>query len=326
MSKLLKYLSILLTTCWLLFACHASTPIAVKRPPLRITCNNFVAYRTAIIAQEQGFFKAQGVDVELNYVEFTQLQQADFSAGKYDAIGLTIGSLIILSATNPNIQSVLIVDETNGADVIAAQANIKTVADLKGKKIGVNLGGFGEVFVAEMLKTSKLTPDDVTLIKLEAMEIPQSLETNIVQAGHTWDPYLSRALKKGARILFSSKQTPGLILDLIVFRNQVIRDRPQDIQAFVKGWLQALNYWEANISLGNAIIAKAAHIPSSVLSLDGLNLANLAENQQFFAPHSPNSIYDTAKIYADFFIRSGNITRIPDLKTLFNPSFVNFPP
>ncbi|MEA5619369.1 ABC transporter substrate-binding protein [Cronbergia sp. UHCC 0137] len=325
MSKLFKYFSILLITGWLLFACHASTPNVVKRPPLKVACVTFIGYRPAIIAQEKGFFKAQGVEVELSYVDYAQLQQADFSAGKYDGIGLTLGDFMILSATNPDMQAVMVVDETNGADVVVAQSDIKTVSDLKGKKLGANLGGFSEVFVTEMLKQSNLTTDDVSLVKFDALQIPQRLENNTIQAGHTWEPYLSEAVKSGGHILFTSQQTPGLILDVVAFRGETIRDRPEEIRAFVRGWLEALNYWEANIETGNAIVGKALNIPLATISLDGVNLTDLEENQQFFRSVNANSIYNTAKIYADFFIRTGNVTRIPDIKTLFNSTFLTSP-
>jgi NitT/TauT family transport system substrate-binding protein len=288
-----------------------------------VVITSFVGEYPGIIAQKKGFFKAQGVDVDLIYKRYTKLEQANFSAGKYDGITFSLGSFIILSATNPDIQGVMVIDESTGADVVVAQSQIKTVADLKGKKLGVNLGGFSELFMAEMLKTANLTSDDLNLVKLEAFEVPQSLKNNVIQAGHTWEPYLSQAIKLGGHVLFTSKQTPGLILDLITFRGDTIRDRPEDIRAFVRGWLQASAYWKANVQEGNAIISKALKIPSNTLSLEGVNLTDLGENQKLFESSNSNSIYKAAKIYADFFIRSGNVTRIPELKSLFNSSFLN---
>ncbi|MEH1825815.1 MAG: ABC transporter substrate-binding protein [Nostoc sp.] len=325
MFKLLRYLSIFLITAYLLFACNASAPTKIKLPPLTVAFASFVGEHSGIIAQEKGFFKAQGVDVELIYKRYTQLEQANFSAGKYDGMIFTLGSFIILSGTNPDIQGVIVIDESTGADVVVAQSQIKTIADLKGKKLGANLGGFSEVFVTEMLKTANLTSDDVSLVKLEASEIPKRLKNNAIQAGHTWEPHLSEARKSGGHILFTSKQTPGLISDMIVFRGQTIRDRPEDIRAFVRGWLQATTYWKANVQEGNAIISKALKIPINTISLEGVNLTDLGENQKFFQSNNPHSIYKTAKIYADFFIRSGNVTRIPELKSLFNSSFLNPP-
>ncbi|MEG4142528.1 ABC transporter substrate-binding protein [Microcoleus sp. Pol7_B1] len=317
--------SIFIITCWLLFACHSPESLTVKLPPLKLTCVSFVGYTPVIIAQQKGFFKAQGIDVEVSYVDYLQLQQADFSAGKYDGIGLTLGDFIILSATNPDMQAVMVVDESTGADVVVAQSDTKTILNLKGKKLGANLGGFSEVFVTEMLKTSQLTSDDVSLVKVEALEVPERLQNNAIQAGHTWEPYLSETLKLGAHILFTSKQTPGLILDLVAFRGEAIRDRPEDIRAFVRGWLQGLSYWEANIPEGNELVSKALNIPIKTISFEGIDLTDLAENQKFFQSDSPNYIYKTAKKYADFFIRTGNVTRLPNLEKLFNSSFLTPP-
>ncbi|MEH1787574.1 MAG: ABC transporter substrate-binding protein [Nostoc sp.] len=325
MLKILRYLRIFLITACLLFACNTSAPTKVKLPPLKVEFTSFVGEHSGIIAQEKGFFKAQGVDIELIYKRYAQLEQANFSAGKYDGMTSSLGSFIILSGTNLDIQCVIVIDESTGADVVVAQSQIKTVADLKGKKLGANLGGFSEVFVTEMLKTANLTSDDINLVKLEASEIPKRLKNNAIQAGHTWEPYLSEAIKLGGHILFTSKQTPGLISDMIVFRGETIRDRPEDIRAFVRGWLQATTYWKANVQEGNAIISKALKIPRNTISLEGVNLTDLGENQKFFQSSNPNSIYKTAKIYADFFIRSGNVTRIPELKSLFNSSFLNPP-
>jgi NitT/TauT family transport system substrate-binding protein len=326
MSKLLSYICIFIITGWLLFACHSSAPLKVKNPPLKVSGSTFVGDGPGIIAQEKGFFKAQGIDVELSYVDYSQLKLADFSAGKYDGIGLTLGDFMMLSATNPDMQAVMVRDESTGADVVVAQSEIRTIPKLKGKKLGANLGGFSEFFVTEMLKASKLTSDDVRLIEVEGLDVPQRLQNNAIQAGHTWEPYLSEALKLGAHILFTSKQTPGLILDLMAFRGEVIRDRPEDIRAFVRGWLQALSYWEANIPEGNELVRKKLNIASNTISLEGLDLTDFAENQKFFQSDSPNYIFKTAKRYGEFFIRAGNVTRLPNLETLFNSSFLTAPP
>lgn len=326
MLKILRYVSIFLISVYFLFACHSSAPTELKPPPLKMIVGFFVGEYPMIIAQEKGLFKAQGVDVEIIYnKKSVKLEKANYGAGKYDGGSLSLGSFIILSAINPDFQGVLVTNESIGADVVVAQSQIKTVADLKGKKLGANLGGFSEVFVTEMLQSANLTSDDVSLVQSEAVEIPQRLKNNVIQAGHTWQPFLSEAIKLGGSIIFTSKETPGLILDLIIFRKDIIRDRPEDIRAFVRAWLQAASYWQEHIQEGNAIISKALNIPVDTISLAGVTLTDLAQNQRFFQSNKPNSVYKTAKIYADFFIRSGNLTRLPELKSLFNSSFLNPP-
>lgn len=150
------------------------------------------------------------------------------------------------------------------------------------------------------------------------------MNRNTIQAGHTWEPFVSEAVKSGANIIFTSKETPGLILDVLTFRNEVINSRPDDIRAFIRGWLQGLAYWQTHIEEGNQIISKVLDVSLDTLSLDGIKLPDLQDNHQLFDRNHPHSIYKTAKIYIDFLIQSGNITRFPDIETLFNPSFLDF--
>ncbi|MEG4330316.1 nitrate ABC transporter substrate-binding protein, partial [Microcoleus sp. herbarium5] len=110
------------------------------------------------------------------------------------------------------------------------------------------------------------------------------------------------------------------------FRGEVIRDRPEDIRAFVQGWLQGLSYWEANIPEGKEIVSKALNMPINTISFDGIDFTDFADNQIFFQSNSHNYIYKTAKKYTDFFIRAGNVTRLPNLENLFNSSFLAPPP
>lgn len=208
--------------------------------------------------------------------------------------------------------------------MVIAQSEIKTVADLKGKKIGAFLGEFSEVFIIEMLKNAHLTVDDVTLVPLIRLdEIVPNLKSNVFDAVHTWEPYVSEAVKSGANIIFTSQQTPGLILEVLVFRTEFIRNRPDDIRAFIRGWIQGVEYWESHPEEGYEIISKVLNVPKDTLTLEGINLINLAENYKFFDPTDSNSIYKTAQIYLDFFVQAGNITRFPDISTLFNPSFLD---
>ena len=96
--------------------------------------------------------------------------------------------------------------------------------------------------------------DSVTLINVEAADVPVMLARGDIIAGHTWDPYAAVAFRNGAVEWFSSKETPGLISDVIAFQGTVIRERAEEIQRLVQAWFQAADWWLEHPAEGHAII------------------------------------------------------------------------
>lgn len=324
-ARLLRVLFLFCLSIGLVTACNG-TPFGSSKPeavPLRVTYSLWSGYYPLVIAQEKGFFTQQGVKVEPVYIENYIASVSDFSAGQGDGIAMTLGGVMNIIGKNSDVQAVLVTDESAGADVVVAEENIHNVADLKGKRLGTRLGDFGELFITTMLEKNQLTTDDVTLINLEGEVVPTRLKSGEIQAGHTWEPYADQAVSAGAKILFTSQQTPGLIPSLIVFRSKVLQDRPKDIQAFVRAWFQGQDYWKTNPQESKVLIAKALKIKPEEVSAEGDRLYTLQDNLKAFTPSSnPESLYHTAKVYADFFIRTGGLSSTPDIEKLLVPSFV----
>ena len=161
------------------------------------------------------------------------------------------------------------------------------------------------------------------LVNVEPESVPARLESGDIQAGNTWEPYTSQAVKAGAQVLVSTKQTPGLLPNVIAFRTSVLRDRPKDIQAFIRGWFQAQDYCQANPEESKALITKTLSIKPEEVSTDGVQLFTLQDNLKAFTPGSTTeSLYHTAQLYADFYIRTGGLSAALDIQKLINPSFV----
>ena len=325
-SRLLRFVSLVLLSIVLITACNSTTTVVTSRPqslPLRVGYNLWAGQFPMAIAQEKGFFQAQGVKVEPIFSENYLLPLSNFSANKNDGVALPLGSVMSTLGQNPDAKIVLVTDQSAGADAMVAQRDIKSVADLKGKRIGTKLNDFGELFVTKILETQGLSSQDVSLVNIEAEAIPAFLKSGEIQAGQTWGPYLSQAVKSGAKVLFTSKQTPGLIPDVIMFHSNVLRDRPQDVKAFIRAWFQAQDYWKANPEESKAIIAKTLKIKPETISTDGIQLSTLQDNLKAFTPGSTTeSLYHTAKLYADFYTRTGGLSAAPDIQKLIDPSFV----
>ncbi len=306
-----------------LIACSVTFSPKLESPALRILYEPWPGYLPLIIAQEKGFFAQQHVKVEPIFTKDVGAKLAEFIADKYDGITLALGSALTSTAVNPDIKIILMTDVSAGADAIIAQPQIMTVPKLQNKMIGVHLGGFGELFVTKMLEMNGMSLEDTTLTNVIGEQTRSLLKNGKIQAGHTWEPHVTQAIQAGFKVLFTSKQTPGLIPDVIAFHNSVLQQRPNDVKAFVRAWFQAVDYWQNNPKEGNRLIAKFLKLKPETISLAGVKLLNLRDNKNaFISADSTESIYYTTKLYSRFFERNGTLNHPPDLNQLLDSSFL----
>lgn len=162
----------------------------------------------------------------------------------------------------------------------------------------MNLGSFAELFVLTVLKSHGLSSADIRLVDTDAAELPAKLKSGEVDAGHTWEPFVTQAQNEG--------------------------ERAQALSAFVKGWFKAVDYWKAHPDQGNTLAARALNVGPNTISLEGIRLTTLQDNIQLFkAGETTRSTYYTARLYVDFFLGSGGLTRKPDVEQILEPRFLN---
>jgi NitT/TauT family transport system substrate-binding protein len=294
---------------------------AVARPPIRLEWTLWPGDYPITIAKEMGFFEKHGVQVEPVLYQIFSDAMPDLSAGKIDG-GLFVVGDFLVSQSNDNLRAVMVADVSDGADQVVASADIASPADLRGKRIGVKLSTFGELFIREMLKSQNISPDEVNLVDLDAEVVPDSIPSKI-DAGHTWEPYTTAALSKGQHVIFDSSQTPGLIPDVLALRTDIVRDRPEDVKGMIEAWFEAVKYWQDHPNESKAIIAKYASMKPEEVSATGDKIYTLEDNLQAFQPgKDARSIYYAAQLNLDFLIKTGNITSQMDVNKLLDASFL----
>ena len=305
----------------LLVSCGGKTE-AVNRAPLKVEFAYWWGDFTLLVAKEKGFFEKYGVNVEPVYYESFPQAPADLAAGKIDAGLFSIGDALIASE-HIKVKVVAAYDD-GGLNTIISIPEITSIADLKGKQIGVKIGSPYEIFVREMLHTAGLETSDVVLVNLSAEEVPAALPDQ-VQAGFVWEPYTTELLNDGYHVLFSSDQISSLYPDLVTFRASVVNERPADVRAFLKAWFEAVEYRATHVEETREIAAKYLGVSLDDIQPDGqLHIMTFADNQLMYQTtpsDGSRSIYETAQISVDFLIRIGTLTKQPDLKFIFDPSF-----
>lgn len=313
---------IILTAILALTPACSTAPTPEEKTPLRVGWFLWPGWYPIVIAKEKGFFDKHGVAVEpILYSVYTDIF-SDFAAAKLDAAH---GGLYELLKSNvPNMKVVLVTDNSDGAEGLVVTPDIKTPADLAGKRIGIQgaLSG-SEFIITTLLRRHGLSRDALTLIDVGPEIILETMPERI-QGGYTWEPFLSKAIDKGYTVLFTTADTPGMIPDVIAFQGAVVRKRPEDVQNFVNAWFEAQEYWLANRAEGDAIIAKATGQNPEDISLEGCRFFTRRDNQKAFQKDdSPLSLYTTGAKQIEFFTSVGDASQIPDLEKTLYPVFVD---
>jgi NitT/TauT family transport system substrate-binding protein len=308
----------------LLSACSPNeSATANADAPLQIGLDLWAGYYPALLADQLGFFRDEHVAVEISLPEDTDQLLVDFAAGSLAGIGVAAGDTINVLEVNPEARIVLFSDVSDGADMVLALPPIDVPEDLAGKSVGTNLGGFGEVLIRQMLDQHGVPSARVKLLNVDAAQAVDRLIAGEVAAVHTWEPYATRARAAGARVVYTSRQTDGLVLDGFLFSGETLRSRPEAVRRFLRAWFRAIDHWATHPADDDRLLEKRLAVPAGSINLTGIRLLTLAEEHRLFE-HGPNnrSAYHVLEQYVDYFLRRGTLSAAPDLERVLDARFL----
>jgi NitT/TauT family transport system substrate-binding protein len=278
------------------------------------------------VAEEAGIFDKAGVNVELVWFEgYTDSINA-LSAGRLDANSQTLNDTLASVAAGAAQHIVLVNDNSTGNDQVIADASIKTVADLKGKRIGVEAGVVDHFLLALALQKAGMTLSDVNVVNLETGAAAASFASGQLDAVAAFAPFTSQALKRsGSHTLVTSKDFPGAIPDHLVVSGDLLRQRPADIQKLISAWFMTLEYIKANPDKALSILAKRAGVSTAEYKEydAGTTLFTLKQNIDAFQPGNDMTHLDyAAKQVSEFMVANKFIDKPVSLAGLFEGKFV----
>ena len=161
----MKFISTIAATLAFLFA---ASPV-MAQDKLTVLLDWFVNpdHAPLIVAQEKGFFKAAGLEVELIAPADPSLPPKLVAAGKADlAVSYQPQLHVQVGQGLPLIRIGTLVSTPLNSLVVLRDGPIKKIADLKGKKVGFSVGGFEDALLQTMLVKHGLTLKDVELINV----------------------------------------------------------------------------------------------------------------------------------------------------------------
>jgi NitT/TauT family transport system substrate-binding protein len=215
-----------------------------SEPALRIGTNVWIGSEPLYLARELGRIDPATVQL-VEYPSASEVLRA-FRNQAIDGMVITLDELFGLAVDGLQPRIILVVDVSNGADVVVGRRGMRSMRDLKGKSVAVESSALGAFVLSRALALNGMQASDVNVVHLESNEQPSAFEKDKVDGAVTFDPYRGQFLRAGAATLFDSSQIPGEIVDLLAVRAQVLEKRPKAMQALLVGWFGAIDYLKSD--------------------------------------------------------------------------------
>lgn len=282
-SSIMKYRNVLIVLVLIISLCGCTTKTA--KEPFHIGMTMWSGYGPFFLAKEKGFFG--DLPVELDFIDTGADQVSGLYAGRFQMLAITI-DMFLAGKGNGEFPSKIIfaIDHSVGGDAVVADKSIKTVRELKGKKVITAPGDPNHLIFLASLRKAGLTVKDLNHQDAATPDAVSAFIAGKVDAAGAYQPYTSMALqkRKGAHILASSKDFPYLVVDVGMVTDKILNERKADVAQVYDGWCKAVSYMKAHPSESNEIMAKAFKLTSKKFgeSLNGIEDFGEADNRELF--------------------------------------------
>jgi len=296
----------------------------VTNKPIRIAINEWPGYAHAFLAQEKGLFEKNGVDVILIFDRDYTASQQRYIDGEVDGVFEVLPDTMFRNTQGLPSKVVYLMDYSETGDVIIGSVN--SIEELKGQTIGVEgINTFSHIFALKTIESFGMSEGDVFFEIVLAQDVAKRLDDGTIQAGHTWEPTKSEAIEKGYNVLANAGDFPYLVTDVLVFDQNIIDERPDDIQKIVLSLFEAQEFQKINPDESARIMAEAENmaLKSMLLGLDAVFMTDLDENIKVMNPSNDPTLKNAIDEIAKFYLERGQISYKPTFDELIESKFVN---
>ncbi len=295
--------------------------------PLKVAYSDWPGWVAWEVALQKNWFKDAGVEVEFLWFEYGPSMEA-FTAGKVDAVMVTNGDALVTGANGAKNVMIMLTDYSNGNDMIVAKPGIGALKELKGKKIGLEIGLVEHLMLLNALKKAGLKESDIELVPTPTNQTPQVLASGQVDAIAAWQPNSGQALKAvaGSKSIYTSADEPGLIYDVVAVSPQSLSQRRADWKKFVSVWERVVSYINDPSTRDDAVKIMAAKVGTDPKEyagfLNGTRLLTLAEGAKIMGNKNETfgSLLGSSKTANDFNVKNSVYKESQDVASYIDAS------
>jgi NitT/TauT family transport system substrate-binding protein len=201
------------------------------------------------VAKERGFFREEGLDVELIVMQAIQTIQA--TMGNSTQFASATGSAVSAAVSGADIKVILAVTDQPSFDLIA-QPSITSVQQLRGKKIGTGgVGSLAEILTRRILSVNKIPAEEVTILATGPSHTTYlSLKAKVIDAAPLQMPLTFTAQDEGFRKLMSAADVYRSVQGGLATTRAMLTEQPELVTKVVRAMMRAVRLIKADRKYG----------------------------------------------------------------------------
>jgi len=299
-----------------------------EMPKIILGQASWIGFAPLYIAQDKGFFKDHGADVEIQSVESKSDSRSALKAGKIQGVSTTADTQVVTAAAGIKLKQIVALDTSSGGDGVIAKKEFTSIESLKGKKVAMDTTGGADFFWFQyMLEQKGMSLKDFDVQSMGAGDAGAAFVAGNVDAAVTWEPWLSKANKtEFGHTLVDSKATPGVIVDTLALSQETIDAHPEAAKAIVAGWYDALAFMKEHPDEALEIMSKHLGEKPEDLKKEmaGVTFYGKDENKKYFGTkENPGEFYKIVKTASDLWLKINLIDKAVAPEDVIDGSFLD---
>jgi ABC-type nitrate/sulfonate/bicarbonate transport system substrate-binding protein len=269
---------------------------------------------------ETGIFAKQGLEIEASAFNGDARMQQGLTSDSIDiGIGSGPGMAFMTKGVPAKAVFAMAGVPKNMAVMVGYDTPIKTVDDLKGKKLGVTTAGSLTDWIGKRIGTLKgWGPAGIHVVPIGGMPPARAAIKTGQLDGYIGALEVGYALEEAKewRVITSAAPFVDHFITHVIFvRNEAIEKRPEAVRAFLKGWVDTIAFMKANKEKTVEITAKVLNLSPSVIGR--------AYDEQI-SVFSMDGVFDpkAVTVLKQSFIEMGLLKEIPEDNVMFTTQFL----
>ena len=272
-KRIFAYLCAILMIAGMLAGCgRAGGADKPKEEPRVIHIGYQTGSANVILARSKGWFEEEfgkdGVQVKYDLFLAGAPMNEAMAGGRLDIS--SVGNLPALISKSSGIPAKIVgrssSDKHYYALLTRPDSAIRSAADLKGKKVAVQVGSGAHLFLFLLLNQNGLQPSDINMVNLPAPDQQAALETGNVDAIAAWQPWIATIENaKVGKVIIDSENVVQSV-GVYMARNEFAEKNPDLVQRFLKVHQRTAEYLKAHPEEAIAVISKETKLPEAALA------------------------------------------------------------